>query len=470
MKTRRWLIPAILFPLLPACSAPDVTHAQAVRSLLEARQDKVVIQKYDLSCGAAALATVLTYQHGDKVTEREAAAGMLRHTSIAQVQKRLGFSLLDLKRYAQSRGFTADGYSDLTVDDLLTFGPTIVPINVRGFSHFVIFRGMQGDRVLLADPAYGNRSMPAETFEKMWENRIGFTISRTDNKPAPNMLAASESDFWASSGPLRTAAPVVVAETATPPATPPADQASVVAVSTPETQPAAAGAPASSQAATPASQASVAADSLPMSPPAAPQPVATQSGAPTAPASPHALAPAKRTSTVTGSLPKVQLVATVTPAASPAAVPVDQPTVVAVSHPEAQPVVTGAPASPQPGSLQPASLQAGVPANQGPTTLSAPEDTATANVEPLLRRGDELLALGDVASARRLYERGAAAGDGRAAASVGRTLDPYFLASMNTFGLQADPQAAASWYRRAIKLGYAQAEAPLRRLSPDPEQ
>jgi predicted double-glycine peptidase len=416
MKTRRWLIPAILFPLLPACSAPDATHAQVVRSLLEARQDRVVIQKFDLSCGAAALATVLTYQHGDKVTEREAAAGMLRHTTIAQVQKRLGFSLLDLKRYAQSRGFTADGYSDLTVDDLLTFGPTIVPIKIRGFSHFVIFRGMQGDRVLLADPAYGNRSMPAETFAQMWENRIGFTISRTDNKPAPNMLAANASDFWASSGPVRTAAPVVVAEAAAPqPAAAPAEQASVVAVSNPETQPAAA-----PPAAAPADHAAAAA------------------GAPTKlqPAPPPR---AKQTSAV--ALPKVQLVAAAAPVPPPAAAPVEQTAVVAVSHPEGQSVATG-----------------------------VPDDTATASIDPLLRRGDELLALGDVSSARRLYERGAAAGDGRAAASVGRTLDPYFLASMSTFGLQPDPQAAASWYRRAIKLGYAQAEAPLRRLSPDQDQ
>ncbi len=33
---------------------------QPVRSLLELRQDKVVVQKWDLSCGAAALATLLS--------------------------------------------------------------------------------------------------------------------------------------------------------------------------------------------------------------------------------------------------------------------------------------------------------------------------------------------------------------------------------------------------------------------------
>lgn len=419
MKIRRWLIPAILFPLLPGCSTPDATHAQVVRSLLEARRENVVIQKYDLSCGAAVLATVLTYQHGDKVTEREAAAGMLRHTSIAKVQSNLGFSLLDLKRYAESRGFAADGYTDLTVDDLVAFGPTIVPIKVRGFSHFVVFRGMQGDRVLLADPAFGNRTMPAETFEQMWENRIGFTINRTDSKPAPSMLAANSSDFWASSGKLHTAAPVVMAD-APAPVTAPADQVSVVSVSRPEFQPADAGVPASAQAAAPAEQASVVAVANPK-----PQPVAAA-----APSPPPVSAPAGRTYVGAVSLPKVQLVAAV------------------------------APASPPPSA----------PANQGPALPPSPDDTATASADRLLQRGDELLAFGDVSSARKLYERGAAAGDGRAAAAVGRTLDPYFLASMSTFGLQSDPQAAAIWYRRAIKLGYAQAAAPLRQLDPDQNQ
>ena len=35
-----------------------------VRSLLEIRRSGVVVQKFDISCGAAALATILRYQHG----------------------------------------------------------------------------------------------------------------------------------------------------------------------------------------------------------------------------------------------------------------------------------------------------------------------------------------------------------------------------------------------------------------------
>ncbi|CAH2602402.1 C39 family peptidase [Rhodovastum atsumiense] len=202
------MIRALPLALLAGCHGGEaVPQAKAVRSLLEARQQNVVIQKYDLSCGAAALATLLKYGHGEDVTEHDAAAGMLRRTSIALVQQRLGFSLLDLKRFAQTRGFEADGYAELTLSDLIDFGAAIVPVKLRGFNHFVVFRGVQGDRVLLADPAFGNRTMPIARFEDIWQGRIGFLLRRTDGHPSPNLLAARPSDFWASSGPLRVASP-----------------------------------------------------------------------------------------------------------------------------------------------------------------------------------------------------------------------------------------------------------------------
>ena len=58
-------------PLLAAERGP-------VKSLLEMRRDRVVVQKWDLSCGAAALATLLNYQHGDPVPEREIAKVLIQ--------------------------------------------------------------------------------------------------------------------------------------------------------------------------------------------------------------------------------------------------------------------------------------------------------------------------------------------------------------------------------------------------------
>ena len=84
-----------------------------VRSLQEIRQEGVIIQKWDTSCGAAALATVLTYSLHEPVSEREVATGMLRMTEPIKVKHQGGFSLLDMKHFVETRGLHGIGYRDL---------------------------------------------------------------------------------------------------------------------------------------------------------------------------------------------------------------------------------------------------------------------------------------------------------------------------------------------------------------------
>jgi uncharacterized protein len=175
-----------------------------VRSLLEIRNERVVLQRWDLSCGAAALATLLTYQHGDPVPEREIARGLIRRTEYladpSRVQKGGGFSLLDLQRYVDGRGYEGVGYGRLAFQDLITFAPLIVPLSLNGYDHFVVFRGVWGDRVLLADPGWGNRTMTIERFEDAWLDfpkfgKVGFVVKRRDGAEPPNQLASEPDDF-----------------------------------------------------------------------------------------------------------------------------------------------------------------------------------------------------------------------------------------------------------------------------------
>ena len=181
----------------PAYNGEDSRKGQPVRSLLEIRRDKVVVQQWDISCGAAALATILTYQHNDPVPEKKIAEAMLRRTDPLRVKYRGGFSLLDLKRFAETRGYTADGYMEVTLENLMEFGPSIVPVSTSGYNHFVVFRGIVADHVLLADPAFGNRTMTIEQFEEAWLQNMAFVVSRADGKPAPNQLTPRENDFVA---------------------------------------------------------------------------------------------------------------------------------------------------------------------------------------------------------------------------------------------------------------------------------
>ena len=185
---------------------PALAAAQpgAVRSLLEMRRDRVVVQEWDLSCGAAALATILNFQHNDPVDEREIAIGLMgREEYVANpalVQIRQGFSLLDLKRYVDARGYEGIGFGKLTVDDLIERAPVMVPIKTNGFNHFVVFRGIVGNRVLLADPAWGNRTMIVDKFKREWLDypefgHVAFVVTTTAGRATFNNLAPRPDDF-----------------------------------------------------------------------------------------------------------------------------------------------------------------------------------------------------------------------------------------------------------------------------------
>ncbi len=198
-------------PWAMLCSAVVLlsNHAVAqdfhpVVSLAEIRERNVSIQEWDLSCGAAALATILNYQHGDPVSEREIATRLISRTEYLEnpmlVRLRQGFSLLDLKRFVDDRGYNGVGLGQLTLEHLVARAPMIVPINTYGYQHFVVFRGVLGNRVLLADPAFGNRTMLRSAFENAWIDfteigHVGFVVRRRDGLIPPNQLEPNPSDF-----------------------------------------------------------------------------------------------------------------------------------------------------------------------------------------------------------------------------------------------------------------------------------
>jgi predicted double-glycine peptidase len=166
-----------------------------VRSLQEMRQQNVIRQKWDLSCGSAALSTLLTYDLHRPTSESEIVVWLLRRVKPQKVRSRGGFSLLDLKRFAQSRRFKAEGYAEMTIDDLRQLDrAAIVPTRQKGFNHFVVFRGIIGDRVALADPAFGNLTMPVTRFQEMWAGGLVFTVLPPDEN-VPGTLQPRRADL-----------------------------------------------------------------------------------------------------------------------------------------------------------------------------------------------------------------------------------------------------------------------------------
>jgi uncharacterized protein len=147
-----------------------------VQSHQEILHKNVVIQERDFSCGTASLATIMNYYLEKSVSETDIIRTLLelnkKRGTLEEVIKRRGFSLLDLKLYAESQGFKASGYR-LDFEDLAKLGvPALVPIIPEGFKHFVVFRGADKERVYLADPSFGNLIESIDQFKKEW---YGFT-------------------------------------------------------------------------------------------------------------------------------------------------------------------------------------------------------------------------------------------------------------------------------------------------------
>jgi len=147
-----------------------------VSSLKERQFRTTVRQQYDYSCGAAALATLLTYHYRDPVNEDRIFHEMWESGDQDKI-RREGFSLLDIKQYLEAHDYSADGY-EAPLDKLAKVGiPAIVLIRENGYNHFVVVKGIRNGQVAVGDPSAGAKIFPREEFEKMRVNRILFVIN-----------------------------------------------------------------------------------------------------------------------------------------------------------------------------------------------------------------------------------------------------------------------------------------------------
>lgn len=139
------------------------------------RDQRVVRQRYDYSCGAAALATLLHYGFGDDVDEEGVLRAIIARLSADDEasRKKEGLSLLDLKYEAEERGYRAQGFKLAAEYVPELKGPVLVFIQPRGYAHFAVLRGVRGGRAYLADPARGNVRMPLYRFFDMWLGEDG---------------------------------------------------------------------------------------------------------------------------------------------------------------------------------------------------------------------------------------------------------------------------------------------------------
>lgn len=145
---------------------------QQTTSLLTLRTQGVVIQKYDYSCGAAALATLMTYHFNDPVNEESLLNLISQIRGGDDSYKSEGVSLLDLKSLAQQRGYQADGYR-LTIEQLSHLkSPVLIYYKPKGYDHFSILKYVKNSRAYLSDPVKGNVAIPVWQFKEEWDGAV----------------------------------------------------------------------------------------------------------------------------------------------------------------------------------------------------------------------------------------------------------------------------------------------------------
>jgi len=74
---------------------------------------------------------------------------------------------------------------------------------------------------------------------------------------------------------------------------------------------------------------------------------------------------------------------------------------------------------------------------------------SSAEVAAMVKHGNDLLALGDIAAARSLFSRAARGGDPSALGALAQTYDPEVLGKMRVRGVKPDPAKAKAFYEQA---------------------
>ncbi|MBK1672241.1 peptidase C39 [Ectothiorhodospira shaposhnikovii] len=135
----------------------------AVRSWKQLRDDRIVKQELDYSCGAASLATLLNEFYGQNLTEIDLLKAMNKGDGRASFE--------DMQQALPQFGFKAQGFAASWKQMTSLRIPVVVYLKHRKDDHFSVLRGISDDVVWLSDPSLGNRTFSRSQFLAMWETR-----------------------------------------------------------------------------------------------------------------------------------------------------------------------------------------------------------------------------------------------------------------------------------------------------------
>ncbi len=146
-----------------------------VKSYAEIKNEKVIRQNYEESCGAASLAILLNLFDDNNLTELDllkTMSGQKLYTDMV--------SFADLNDAVKKLGYESNSYKidKDSLDKLLNI-PILVKIeDDPRFPHFVVIINHKGDYLQIFDPSYGEYISSKREFYSVWDryNKGGFAL------------------------------------------------------------------------------------------------------------------------------------------------------------------------------------------------------------------------------------------------------------------------------------------------------
>jgi hypothetical protein len=159
MAWNKLFITAFTIGIVPLLQSPSASAPQG---------GNLIRQTSDLTCGPAAVATLLKFYFGENTTEDEIA-------KLAGTYEKRTSSLLDLRNACRAKGYQAAGYR-MTLPQLIREAETSgVPVIVHFKEptlHFALVVGQAGEFILASDPSLGNVSIDVKDFLRRWDNHV----------------------------------------------------------------------------------------------------------------------------------------------------------------------------------------------------------------------------------------------------------------------------------------------------------
>ena len=128
------------------------------------KKNLIVLQDGYKECGAASLLSIIHYYKG--------SISMARLVELTNTNKE-GTNFYQLKQAAEKLGFNANGYKTNNYNTLQEIEtPFIIQIIDKNYEHFCVVYTMKKNKVIVMDPAIGQREILIEEFNNVWTGYI----------------------------------------------------------------------------------------------------------------------------------------------------------------------------------------------------------------------------------------------------------------------------------------------------------